>query len=129
AALVEVLGCILRGEAPAATARALLGGRLIPLQKPQGGVRPLACGEPPPRMAAKAATTQHRELIAQAAGPCQYGVGAVLSLDVANAFNEVDRDVVVREVSRRLPPLARLAAAWYGEATTHGAHLSGAVTA
>ncbi|CAK0822814.1 unnamed protein product, partial [Prorocentrum cordatum] len=151
AALVEVLGCLLRGEAPASAAQALLGGRLIPLQKPQGGVRPLACGETLRRMAAKAATTQHKEIIAQAVGPRQYGVGrrngvelmhkvvagaveaspqrAVLSLDVANAFNEVDRDVVTREVTSRLPPLARLAAAWYGGNTTHGAHLSGAVTA
>ncbi|CAK0867371.1 unnamed protein product [Prorocentrum cordatum] len=47
---------------------------------------------------------------------------AVLSLDVANAFNELDRDVVLREVAQRLPSLARLALARYGGDTTHGAN-------
>eukprot|EP00959_Pyramimonas_sp_CCMP1952_P451480 9452781-Pyramimonas_sp.AAC.1 len=74
-ALVQVLAFIMRGEAPPAASTALLGGRLIPLQKPDGGVRPLACGETLRRMAAKAATKKHKELIAQAVGPHQYGVG------------------------------------------------------
>ncbi|CAK0794742.1 unnamed protein product, partial [Prorocentrum cordatum] len=74
-ALAQLLAVTMRGEAPPAASRALLGGRRIPLQKPGGGVRPLACGQTLRRIAAKAAMTKHKELIAQALGPHKYGVG------------------------------------------------------
>ncbi|CAK0868110.1 unnamed protein product [Prorocentrum cordatum] len=144
-ALTQVLVLILEGRAPEQAMRAILAGRLLPLLKPGGGVRPLACGETLRRMAAKAATAAHKNAIAEAVGHHQFGVGrkngielmhrvvaatlekepgaAVLSLDVANAFNELCRDTLLREVAGRLPELAQLATAWYGGATTHGARL------
>ena len=55
--------------------QAILAGRLLPLLKPGGGVRPLACGETLRRMAAKAATAAHKGAIAAAVGRRQFGVG------------------------------------------------------
>ena len=141
-ALAVVLGLILEARAPPVVLDVLLAGRLIALRKEAGGIRPLACGEALRRMAARAAVDAHRDALTAAGGPRQFGVGrrsgtellhravsasleaqpgsGVLSLDLSNAFNELDRGALRAAVAAKLPSLAPVVEAWYGRQSRHG---------
>ena len=121
--------------------RALLAARLVALRKPNGKVRPIACGSVVRRLAARAACDVFRADISRACGPFQYAVGkragcevvhkcltalaegspqaVVLAFDVQNAYNSVPRGVLLAAVARRAPALLPLAHAWLAQPTTH----------
>ena len=66
----EVIVNFLLGECPPEALEANLGARLMALQKPSGGVRPVAMGSVIRRLAAKAACAALRDKVPQAVGPC-----------------------------------------------------------
>ena len=119
---------IRQGTAPG---RALLcASRLIALEKPTGGIRPIAIGDLLYRVAMKAILTSHfrPEMLL----PCQLGVKSVggvepaiflleeaitgankqnykriASLDLTNAFNSIGRTAISAAVARYAPTLYR----------------------
>ena len=124
----KVVVSFLLGELPDECMDANLGARLLAARKPNGGVRPLACGSVIRRLAAKAACAVHKEELKQACGPDQYGVGrkagcevvhkcitamtdeddsrVVLAFDCTNAFNILPRTRVRDAVRSRAPGLS-----------------------
>jgi hypothetical protein len=114
---LEAAGVVLTrwllGEPPAEVLSAHRSGRLLALQKKDGGVRPLACGSVVRRLGARAAARLYAEPLRKTSGTWQRGIstpagaecmhkslcalaetrpGAVfLSLDAENAFNSLRR--------------------------------------
>ena len=131
----------LLGEVPRDFLRANLGSRLIALRKPNGKVRPIACGSVLRRLAARAACAAFRDQVKAACGPHQYAVGrqagcehvhksitalsaadprcVFLAFDASNAFNTLPRGAVVDAVGKRLPDLAVVVNNWLGQPTGH----------
>ena len=109
----EVIADFLIGNCPAEALEANLGGRLMALNKSDGGIRPIAMGSTIRRIAAKAACAVLKPDIPAAVGTFQYGVGksagcelihklvtaltdedqtrVVISYDARNAFGSLPR--------------------------------------
>ena len=146
AARVAALGfvnLILSGELPRHSS--LLDSSLIGLQKPDGGVRPIAVGEVWYRLAGLCALTACSDA-GKALAPLQLGVGvsggveavghavkaalaadpeaALLTVDMENAFNSIDLPAVMTEVKKRLPALGPVIDWSYGAPTN--LHIVGA---
>ena len=109
----------------------LFGGRLIALQKKDGGVRPIAVGYTLRRLAAKCANAYVSKRRSEELQPIQVGVGVsggakaaihamrccvstmpddhvLVKLDFSNAYNTVRRDAVLWTVAAtKLPELYR----------------------
>ena len=134
AAVQAFLNLLLSGAFPHCPE--LLAARLIPLRKPNGGVRPIAIGEVWFRLAgicAMEACPGASRMLA----PLQLGVGVAggaqcmghavahalrtdpsavaLKVDWENAFNTVHRSAVLRAVANRAPSLLPFAAWSYGQ--------------
>ena len=127
---------ILSGELP--RHGSLLDSSLIGLQKPDGGVRPIAIGEVWYRVAGLCALTALHEL-GPSLAPLQLGVGVpggteavghavraalaadpeavLLTVDQANAFNSLDRSAVFAAVKERAPALLLFVQWAYGGPT------------
>jgi len=129
--LVVLTSMILAGNAPAQGL--LCSSRLVALEKPDGGVRPIAVGELIYRLCTKAVlrTTFKPDFLSTG----QFGVGTkggvepiiravqrvaegsveggeythVTSLDFSNAFNTLDRSDMAQAVKQHAPGLYRLA--------------------
>jgi hypothetical protein len=104
-----------------------LGARLIALRKPNGGLRPIACGCVLRRLAGRAACEIFGEGIKRGCGRFQYAVGTragcevvhktlaalteafpqgvVLAFDATNAFNSVPRQRILDGAARLAPDL------------------------
>ena len=137
----EVLARLLVGEVSEGMLQAHLSGRIIALKKKGGGIRPVSCGSVLRRIAGRATCQVSKQVLKEAWGPLQYGVGrtagvetvhktlavlaaarpdaAFLSLDATNAFNAVSRNAIRAGISANAPVLARTAAAWYGRPVLH----------
>jgi hypothetical protein len=109
----EVLNLLVAGQIPAWASSVFAGAKLIALQKPSGGVRPIALTESIRRLASKSICLKHKEHFGELVGPHQYGVGVssgiekavgysrfcwrksgsevMLQIDAKNAFNCVHR--------------------------------------
>ena len=118
---------LISGTLPLETRQTLTASRLIALDKGEGKVRPIAIGELFYRLSAKLALRLHKDQIAKALEKHQYGVGkpggmeiithsisyilqenpdlTCLQLDFTNAFNSIERSVVLDVVRERLPAL------------------------
>ena len=101
------------GNLPEWCAPWISGAKLIPLLKPNGGIRPIAVGEVLRRLTSKVLQAQLSDQLADLLAPVQLGVGIrgateqigrklqrllaenpalhVLQIDLSNAFNSVDR--------------------------------------
>ncbi len=141
AAAGVVLTRFMFGEAPAAAISANLSAVLYALPKPDGGVRPIACGSVIRRLAAKGVCRALASELAAACGPLQFAVGrgggaeklhkvitvlselrpeaAFVKLDFKNAYNSVLRQAVHDGVRGRLPALGAIAATLCPELTSH----------
>jgi len=107
------------------------GGRLIPLSKKDGGVRPLAVGETLRRLVCKMALSKSSSRIKEYFPPMQLGVGipngaeaiihsmafaienlkpdeSALQVDFSNAFNLIDRSAFLSIVKEAFPDLSNL---------------------
>ncbi|TIA67872.1 hypothetical protein E3P91_04199, partial [Wallemia ichthyophaga] len=128
---------VIQGTAPGRYM--ICASRLIPLAKPDGGVRPIAVGEVFYRIIMKTLMrTYYKE---SALLPCQLGVGSsggvepivlaaqrqvdkpctdfkfLISLDFSNAFNSIKRSTLGKAIHRNLPSLFK-AIKWAYDAPT-----------
>ena len=137
--LTSMCNLLARGDAPKPLAHYLAGATLLALEKPGGGVRPIAIGEVIRRLVAKCFCKVYESEAKEYLWPRQIGVAAPLGAEVGsqtvrqwfernkategklifiadfqNAFNTVDRGQFLREVRHHLPGLARWAEWCYG---------------
>jgi hypothetical protein len=129
--LTMLVGMLLAGTAPGRNF--LCSSRLIALDKPDGGVRPIAVGELVYRLCTKAIV--RHSFKPDCLSPCQFGVGTrggvepllravqravegsiegeefthITSLDFSNAFNTLDRSELAKSVKQFAPGIYRLA--------------------
>ncbi|GJP43967.1 hypothetical protein CLOM_g3365 [Closterium sp. NIES-68] len=112
--LLQLFQNWLQGDLPLEVRPYFTASTLVALQKPQGGVRPIAIGEVLPHLLSRCVTLHYKQQIRDFFLPClQFGVAVpagievmahavqsalslhpewvVLQLDVANAFNSVSR--------------------------------------
>jgi hypothetical protein len=146
-ALAEFTKAALTGALPVECAEFICGARLIPLRKPGGkmAVRPIAVGEFLRRAVSKFAmrSAPAREAVdgllpsqvgVQVEGACETTAmclqnwiiahadepwWAVLQIDLANAFNSVDREALLAEIKLRAPKLL----AWANFCYAHHSNL------
>ena len=137
--ITNVVNKLLQGQVPNDIKPWLCGARLAALPKPQGDLRPVACGDTLRRITGKAAFAEAGDEIRALLEPLQMGVGTpcgaeamihttrqwlgrnssnpdkvLLLLDLANAFNTVDRWAVRKAFRRFVPRLAPWVDACYG---------------
>ncbi|KAL2635415.1 hypothetical protein R1flu_006894 [Riccia fluitans] len=118
--LFELCTHIAQGRVSPSMAYLLGASRLLALEKPSGGVRPIAVGEVLYRLVARTLGFQFREALADHFSPLQFGVATrggcetiihglcatldlhpdwvVLQVDIRNAFNIVSREAFFREL-------------------------------
>ena len=133
---------MLRGDVSDDTAANFCSATLIGLDKPNGGVRPLAIGGLLRRVVAKVAMKLALDDARAHLMPMQIAVGAsngidaavhslrdaleahgdsdnyiLVQIDASNAFNSCNRAMILREVVKHLPGLARWTHASYGHAS------------
>ena len=122
AALTKVTNAMAAGKVPAQVRPFLCGARLIAGKKKDNSLRPIAVGNLLRRIVAKCFSSALAQQAAAALAPNQLGVGVrggaeaiahavveavkadpsrwVLQVDLVNAFNGVDRGVVLEQVER-----------------------------
>ena len=123
-----LVNLLARGEAPPEIQQWLCGASLTALPKPSGGLRPIAVGETWRRFVGKALAKSVAEDARAYLEPLQVGVGTsggceavvhvvrqwlhrnrnatdkvLVTVDLENAFNSVDRSAVLRAARRVLP--------------------------
>ena len=122
AGIIALMRDMINCRLPAEAAKLLCASRLVGLNKPGGGIRPVAVGELFYRMAGVIMMKKVSGVAAQLLAPHQYGVGvpsgaerilhsvqhsltdgstrklALLKVDISNAFNTCDRARVLREL-------------------------------
>ena len=126
--MTAVVNLMVRGEVPEQVQGWLCGASLVALPKPSGDLRPVAVGETWRRLAGKALAAACAEETRAYLEPVQLGVGSrggaegivhvvrqwltrnrhlgnkvVVTLDLANAFNSVDRTAVLAAARRVVP--------------------------
>ena len=129
-ALTDFINILLNGERPLSVKETLFGGRLIALQKKDGGIRPLAVGYTLRRLAVKCANSyvikrrsaelQPIQVNVEVSGGCEAAVHAIrrlveqmpddhvlVKLDSSNAFNTVWRDTILNFTANKTPELYR----------------------
>ena len=137
--LAAICNLLAKGEAPALLAHHLAGASLMGMEKPGGGIRPIAVGEVLRRLVAKCFCNTFEKEVSSYLWPRQIGVAAPLGAEVGsqtvrqwcernqatagkilfvadfeNAFNTIDREQFLRQVRHRLPGLSRWAEWCYG---------------
>jgi hypothetical protein len=143
-ALAHAVNLIACGAVPLAARPFVFGARLIALAKKDGGLRPIACGEALRRVAAKLLCSRHSKQLNTELRPVgQVGVNVagggeslahaarrlsamwredpahlVLKVDFQNAFNMVERDLVLRACRARMPGVLPYALCAYGTQST-----------
>ena len=135
-ATLALVNHLLTGKLP--RHHTLLDSSLVGLQKPDGGARPIAIGEVLYRLAGLCALTACEDL-GRSLAPLQLAVGvsggvealvhavksalasdpdaALLSVDMANAFNTLDRSALFDAVQQRAPSLLAFVQWSYGAPT------------
>ena len=127
-ALVDLVNLLLAGSIDKEVSAIVFGGRLIALDKKDGGVRPITVGYTLRRLAAKCANNHIIEKRSKALQPQQLGVGVaggaegavhavcrlvsnlpkdnvVVKLDFSNAFNCIRRDLILEAIAARSPEI------------------------
>ena len=125
-AVTTFMNALAEGSIPDDMRPYFFGGRLIALNKKDGGIRPIAVGLCFRRLASKLVSAQATAQLAQTLSPLQVGVGisggveaavhatcrfasamtpsqALIKLDFANAFNSVRRDVILERTAALIP--------------------------
>ena len=126
--VVNLVNTLLLGNCPTSIREILFGGKLLALNKPGGGLRPIAIGYYWRRLTAKCANTIALDQLGDFFAPIQLGVGVkggceaaihaarrfcstmsteqiLVKLDFRNAFNSINRETVLRAVAAHIPML------------------------
>ena len=130
---------VLPGKVPIEIQATFFGANLTALLKPDGGIRPIACGLTLRRLAAKIIMAKLKSFCGKEFRPNQMGVGTpkgceaavhavrcyvkndtvqdqvLLKIDFKNAFNSVRRDVVLKLVKDKLPEIYPFVYQCYGK--------------
>lgn len=129
--LTAFVNLALQGDVPQSLAPFLASAPITPLAKPDGGIRPIAVGETWRRLISKCAVRHVTVQASQYLLPLQLGVGirngavsmvhpvkalveklggepnyVMLKLDFQNAFNLIERSVMLQEVQKVCPEIA-----------------------
>ena len=140
-AAAQVVVMFTLGECSRDCLEANLGARIFALRKPNGKLRPIACGSVLRRLAARTLCMHNTEDIRQACGEHQFAVGrhagcelvhktisaltcaspqdVVLKFDCSNAFNTMPRQLILDAVQQRAPGQMPMVMAWLSQRTTH----------
>ena len=136
-ALAQLTSLFVCNRFPPVVSAALAGARLVPIGKPDGGVRPIAVGELVRRLAGKMILCRYQGETIPRLLPTQLGVGVpggaeflihrardwvrfpmpgegLLQLDFRNAFNCMDRTSMLAAIAQFCPQLLPYAIACYG---------------
>ena len=135
-ALVKLVNVMAAGKVPDSVAPYLCGARLHAAKKKDDTLRPIAVGNLLRRLVAKCFSTALASRAAALLGPQQLGVGVrggceaiahtvrkvveedpskwVLQVDLINAYNQVDRGVVLEETARHFPECLAWVKTCYG---------------
>ena len=144
AALTRLTNHMVAGLAPRELAPFIAGAPLMALNKPDGGLRPIAIGETIRRLVSKCCCEATAEDCKVIFGPLQVGVATqggaeasihavrrlaselgedpgkiMLKVDFSNAFNMVDRSEMLAQVRAKLPGIFR----WVAYCYSSPAHL------
>ena len=148
-AVARVVDLIADGSVPEGARQFFFGARLFALAKKDGGLRPIACGDVFRRLAGKWLMQKVRPSITPELLPHQVGVGCkngadiavqcvrmyaryarsaggiaaqrcVMTIDIRNAFNTLDRAKLLDVVAEKLPKLLNYTLAAYGLPTLLG---------
>lgn len=129
--LTKVVNLWLAGRRPQALSEYIASAPLMPLQKPDGGIRPIAVGTIWRRLVSKLAASSVGKEMAAYLGDFQFSVGVLcggesilhsfnrlmelkghmndifmLLIDFSNAFNLVDRTSLINEVRAQCPAIS-----------------------
>ena len=139
--LTDFINLLFSGHCPPQVRTLLFGGKLLALNKKDGGLRPIAVGYYWRRLASKCANSYALEKLGSHFGHVQLGVGVpggceaaihaarrfvsdmsrdqvVVKLDFKNAFNCIHRDIMLELVASELPELYHFCHLAYGASTT-----------
>jgi hypothetical protein len=130
--ITQVVNLFLGGKCPRVLGEFIASAPLTPLIKPGGGIRPIAVGTVWRRLVSKVGASMIGHSIENYLNDLQFGVGipgggeailhavnrfiedrggeeglSMLLVDFKNAFNLVDREVMLQEVRRRCPAISR----------------------
>ena len=130
----DTLTLLATNQVPEETLNAVASARIIPLIKPNGKIRPIACGTVLRRIVAAAVTKHITPMIAKTINPHQYAIGkangaeelhkytqarldqdkntAILSIDIAAAFSDVHHSAVLTAIQTHHPDLEPLLRPW-----------------
>ena len=133
--VLKLVNIMAKGRIPDQVAPFLCGARLHAGKKKDGGLRPIAVGNLLRRLVAKCFSSSLAPKAAELLKPHQLGVGVrggaeavahavsdavgddpsrwVLQNDLINAYNQVDRGVVLEEVARHFPEMLEWAKTCY----------------
>lgn len=127
--ITELCNFMLRGKLNESICKYVYGASLCALTKKDGGIRPIAVGLSIRRLVSKVACSSVIDDVGKYLFPCQLGVGIkqgcetavhatrgylsinigktkiLLKIDFRNAFNSIERDVMLNEVKRIIPSL------------------------
>ena len=142
--LVEVVNLLARGRAPAEVRTWLCGASLVALPKPFGDLRPIAVGETWHRLVSEVLAATIKAEVTDYLEPIQVGVGTrggaeavvhvarqwlhrnrespqkvLLTLDLENAFNSIDRSAFLAAARRLIPGTVP----WVDFCYKHSSHL------
>jgi hypothetical protein len=129
-ALTLAVNLLCSGSANPVIREFLASAALLPINKKDGGIRPIAIGEVLRRLVSKCLIQSSLASARQSVGPSQFGVGApggserlihrlrrlvdthrgvrgfvIVKIDIKNAFNSVCRSKVFAAVSQHMPSL------------------------
>ena len=138
--LRHVVNILLRGAAPGQLSPFIAGASLTALKKPNDDIRPIASGEILRRLTSKCACTKLKIKAARFFEPLQFGVACpggvekvthrlrkvieehwldedfvVFKVDMYNAFNTMDRQLIMNECKHHFPELLAWTKSCYGE--------------
>ena len=139
-AITGVVKLLVAGLAPQEVIPHLCGASLLPCQKKNGGLRPIAIGEVFRRLTSKCLSFLSRSEAVTSLTPLQLGVGTklgceamvhsvssvvgdisspaldrwTLMLDFSNAFNNISRSCMFDEIRERIPSLSPWMESCYG---------------
>ena len=148
AAITSLVNLIASGNIPGEIRPTLFGGRLVALEKKDGGVRPIVIGLVLRRLASKLVARYAQEKLAPVWSPLQLGVGVqggveaavhaarryvlninpdkiIVKLDFSNAFNSIRRDAILEVIESTLPDIYDYVQASYADASSlrFGSHV------